>query len=116
MNTILKDMWTKLDEDEKSIWRKWEEWDAQRFERDLLVFKKVQRRKNKLSGGVVEESVNMIDHGKKSQSRNDGSATKTHISSSEPKGKRTLEEYSSQAETIMDISKASIPKRRKSEA
>lgn len=38
LNGLLKDRWTDLSEDDKTVWREWTEWDKQRYLRDLQVF------------------------------------------------------------------------------
>jgi len=47
VNSILKDAWIALSEEDKSVWKKWEVWDALRYERDLQIFQKAKRKKRK---------------------------------------------------------------------
>ena len=42
INGILKQRWLALADDETQYWRKLEEWDRQRFERDNVLYEKVQ--------------------------------------------------------------------------
>ena len=105
-------MWSKLDADERAAWKKWEEWDAKRFERDENYFKKVQRRKNRLSG-VVDEPGSALPEKEAEGKVHD---TVTSVSSkSDIKGKRALEEHNYLASAAIDVGKASfhVPKRRK---
>jgi hypothetical protein len=38
VNGILKDRWDALTEDEKQVWKEWEDWDAKRYEYQLGVY------------------------------------------------------------------------------
>lgn len=38
VNSILKNNWLSLSRDEKTNWKKWEEWDSKRYNRDLETF------------------------------------------------------------------------------
>jgi len=40
VNSILKDRWYSMPDDEKETWKKWELWDALRFEREKAIFKR----------------------------------------------------------------------------
>lgn len=39
---ILKDRWTELSEDDKTVWREWADWDKQRYSRELQVFDRLK--------------------------------------------------------------------------
>jgi len=104
-------MWMKLDADEKAVWKKWEEWDAKRYERDELHFKKIQR-KHKSSG---ESGKGAKSASPDKNSKNENRGTMTGASSSNPKGKRALEGHNDQPSATADLNNFSlhVPKRRK---
>ena len=51
VNAILKERWLALQDDEKSTWRSWAEWDKKRYERDLAIYSKASE-----SGGGKRKS------------------------------------------------------------
>ena len=84
MNSILKEKWFALSRDDKSVWKKWEAWDAERYKRDLKLFEDAKRSKRSSSNNTVT--------GK--SKRDTGIAEKTPMSDqglSVPKKKRDLQ-------------------------
>ena len=47
VNSILKEKWHDLSDEEKATWKGWEEWDLSRFKRDTVIFNKAQSKKKK---------------------------------------------------------------------
>lgn len=44
MNKILKERWFALSDEDKKIWKGWEQWDAKRYAHDVFVFSNVKAR------------------------------------------------------------------------
>jgi len=47
VNSILKDRWYALSEDEKHVWKEWEVWDAKRYEHQCSIYENRQSRAKK---------------------------------------------------------------------
>jgi isopenicillin N synthase-like dioxygenase len=38
VNTILKERWFSLSDEDKKTWKRWEQWDAKRYAHHMLIF------------------------------------------------------------------------------
>jgi hypothetical protein len=105
-------MWIKLNTSDKIVWKKWEEWDAKRYERDELVFKNVHRKKRSSASAEDEvKAVKLIDSNK-GKNRLSSDASLTNVSS-DIKVKRVHDDSKNSLIT-MDVSQSfHVPKRRK---
>lgn len=43
INSILKERWYALTDDEQDTWRKWEVWDAKRYEHEVKIYSKKEQ-------------------------------------------------------------------------
>ena len=55
MNKILKEKWLAFSDEEKQMWKKWQEWDAKRYERDIKIYERKMRKSDEELVGAGNE-------------------------------------------------------------
>jgi len=58
VNSILKQRWLELSDEEKGVWRRWQEWDSLRYRRDCVIHEAKQTIKHENSGAIPKKRSN----------------------------------------------------------
>ena len=95
VNKILKEKWIAFSEEERQVWKKWQEWDAKRYERDIKIYEKKMRRSDEKLVGTsrvkqeesVEDNRQKVKREESAEDDDKGAKGPFHI----PKKKRTID-------------------------
>lgn len=70
VNSLLKESWIAMKDEDKEVWRLWAEWDIKRFERDSAIFSKVSGVKRKVAAQSEESEQIFTAHVPKKTRKN----------------------------------------------
>jgi len=65
VNSLLKEKWFSLTDQDKKVWKKWEKWDLKRFARDTSIFDKAEfnrKRSHDVSEDLCQDGVLQTMH------------------------------------------------------
>jgi len=57
VNGILKERWFALSAEEKTVWKKWQQWDERRYQHQLRLFERKKKKKKQKRVGSPQKDV-----------------------------------------------------------
>jgi hypothetical protein len=78
VNTILKERWFSLSEEDKKTWKGWEQWDAKRYAHHMFIFTNAKDHSDPEESNKSEVDVPEIMHVPKKRKISDAADPASH--------------------------------------